>query len=404
MRKIILYDMNYFYAQVEERDNPNLKGKPIAVGSKPEERGSIITTCNYLAREYGVRAGMPSIKGRELCQSLLFISPRMNIYYAIHKQIRKIIEKYSDHIEYVAMDEAYLDVTYTEWLFGGADKIALEIQKNIFEKTGLTCSIGVGYNKMSAKLSADKIKPNGYFNMDTREKFLTEMTNKKVKEIPGIGEKISLRLNTLGIYTIKNLQGADPYKLLREFKPVMTKWLQGVCEGYDNREVVNYYREKNIGRSVTLIRNTKDLRILKNTLIDIAKLLSYKLKKREEYATSIALKLRWNNHKQNLKTRQLHRGINRPEEIYEIALELLTLVKLTQDVRGIGISVGGLIKQRYTQLKIGELDKDRKLRVVEDLTFMLREQYGYGIVYDGVEGEKEKDEGGKVMRGLYLRI
>ncbi len=82
----------------------------------------------------------------------------------------------------------------------------------------------------------------------------------------------------------------------------------------------------------------------------------------------------------------------------------MTLVKLTQDVRGIGISVGGLIKQRYTQLKIGELDKDRKLRVVEDLTFMLREQYGYGIVYDGVEGEKEKDEGGKVMRGLYLRI
>lgn len=404
MRKIILYDMNYFYAQVEERDNPTLKGKPIAVGPKPEERGSIITTCNYLAREYGVRAGMPSIKGRELCQNLIFVYPRMNVYYKIHKEIRAIAEKYSDHIEYVAMDEAYLDVTHTEWLFGGADKIALEIQKSIFEKTGLTCSVGVGYNKMSAKLSADKIKPSGYFNMDNREKFLCEMTDKKVKAIPGIGEKISLRLNMLGIYTIGDLQKADPYKLLREFKPVMTKWLQGVCEGYDSREVVNYYKEKNIGRSVTLVRNTRDLRILKNTLIDIAKLLSFKLKKREEYATSLALKIRWENHKQNLKTRQMHRGINRPEEIYEVALELLGLVRLTQDVRGIGISVGGLVKHRYTQLKLGEVDRDRKLQVVEDLAFMLRERYGYGIVYDGVEGEKEKDEGGRIMRGLYLRI
>lgn len=406
MKKVVLYDMNYFYAQVEERDNPTLKEFPIAVGAEPEERGSIITTCNYKAREYGVRSGMPSAKGRELCPKLRFIKARGRVYSAIHQEIKEIVLEYSDSVEFISLDEGYIDVTHTEWLFGGADNIALEIQKRIFEVTKLTCSVGVGYNKMTAKLAAEQIKPNGFFNMDTREKFLETMSDKNVREIPGIGEKISLRLNMLGVYTIEDLQNFDPFELKKAFKTVMSKWLQAVAEGYDSRTIYSFSRgEKSIGRSVTLMKNTRDIRILKNTLIDISKVLSFKLKKRELYATTISLKLRWESHDHKLKTRQLHMGINRSDEIFEISLELLKLTKLNKLVRGLGISVGGLVPHRYTQLKLGEKCKDDKLKKVEDLTFKLRKKYGYDIVYDGkVEIEKERDNDGKIMKDLYLRI
>ena len=178
-------------------------------------------------------------------------------------------------IEYVALDEGYIDVKNTEWLFGGADKMALELQEKILKITGLTCSVGVGYSKMSAKLAAGMIKPSGYFNMDTREKWLEVMSEKPVEKISGIGDKIQLRLNNIGIHTIKDLQNADIFILRKEFKRVGSEWLHAVAWGYDERDVITEYTEKSIGRSCTLEKNTKDWAWIKNTIIDLIKIVCY---------------------------------------------------------------------------------------------------------------------------------
>ncbi len=403
-RKIIVYDMNYFYAQVEERDNPSLKNQAVIVGGKPDERGSIVATCNYVARDYGIHAGMPSHEAFLLCKRAIFIYPRMSLYAEISHQIHLICEEYSDRIEYVALDEGYIDVTNTEHLFGGADKIALEIQRKILERTGLTSSVGVGYSKMSAKLSAGMIKPMGYFNMDTREKWLEVMSDKPVEKISGIGDRIQFRLNIMGINTIKELQEADPYRLKKEFKNVMSEWLLAVAWGYDEREVITEYTEKSIGRSCTLVQNTRDMRIIKNALIDLIKIVCYKTKKRGEFATEIALKIRYNDFQGQSKTKALPFPIDEPMEVLEVVMELWERVDPNKDIRGVGVSLGGFVKTKTKQIALGEdYDLTKKMKIAQ-LKMDIREKFGYRVIEEVIDSEKEKDDRGKVVRRVYLRI
>ena len=353
-RKIIVYDMNYFYAQVEERDNPTLKTVPVVVGGKPDERGSIVATCNYEARSYGIHAGMSSGDAFRLCKRTIFIHPRMSHYAEISHQIHLICEEYSDRIEYVSLDEGYIDVTFTEHLFGGADKIALEIQQKILRITGLTCSVGVGYSMMSAKLSAGMIKPLGFFNMDTREKWLEVMSPKPVEKISGIGDKTQERLNALDIYTIKDLQDADPFILKREFKKIWSEWLHAVAWGYDEREIISEYTEKSIGRSCTLEKNTKDWAWIKNTIIDLIKIVCYKTQKRKEFATFICLKIRYADFESITRTKSFPEGTNEPMEVLEIIMELWERCDKDREIRAIGVSLGEFKKTKVRQIALGE--------------------------------------------------
>lgn len=403
-RKVIVYDMNYFYAQVEERDNPNLKGIPIAVGGKPDERGGIVATCNYEARSFGVHAGMSSGDAQRLCKRLQFIYPRMSYYGEISHQIHMICEEYSDRIEYVALDEGYIDVTFTEHLFGGADKMALEIQRKILEKTNLTCSVGVGYSKMSAKLAAGMIKPLGYFNMDTREKWLEVMSDKNVEKISGIGDRTQERLNALGIVTIRELQNADPYILKKEFKTVWSEWLMAVAWGYDEREVINEYTEKSIGRSCTLEKNTKDWAWIKNTLIDLIKIVCYKTQKRKEFATFICLTVRYASFQTITRTKSFPEGTNEPKEVLEIIMELWGRCNDNEEIRAIGVSLGEFRKSKVKQIALGEdYDMEKRAKIAK-LKAEIRGRFGYKVIEEPIDAEKEKDKNGKIIRRTYLRI
>lgn len=403
-KKIIVYDMNYFYAQVEERDNPELKGVPVAVGGRPDERGGIVATCNYEARSFGIHAGMSSGDAQRLCKRLTFIYPRMSYYGEISHQIHMICEEYSDRIEYVSLDEGYIDVTNTEWLFGGADKMALEIQEKILKVTGLTCSVGVGYSKMSAKLAAGMIKPSGYFNMDTREKWLKVMSDKNVEKISGIGDRTQERLNALGIVTIRELQNADPLKLKHEFKKVWSEWLIAVAWGYDEREVINEYTEKSIGRSCTLEKNTKDWAWIKNTLIDLIKIVCYKTQKRKEFATFICLKVRYSDHSQITKTKSFPEGTNEPTEVLEIIMELWARCDRNDDIRALGVSLGEFRKSKVKQIALGEDYDMEKKQKLANLKAEIRGKFGYKVIEEVIDSEKERDKYGKVVRRTYLRI
>ena len=162
--------MDAFFASIEERDNPELVGKPVIVGSPPGTRG-VVSTCNYIARQYGVRSAMSSAEAYRRCPHAVFVKSHFNKYTEASSQVHSIMAEYTDKIEFVSLDEGYMDVTGSELLFGSAEKIAREIQKRVFETVRTTCSVGVGYSMMSAKCASEEKKPRGFFVIDSPEKF-----------------------------------------------------------------------------------------------------------------------------------------------------------------------------------------------------------------------------------------
>jgi len=257
---------------------------------------------------------------------------------------------------------------------------------------------------MSAKLAAGMIKPSGYFNMDTREKWLEVMSPKPVEKISGIGDRIQERLNSIGIVTIKELQEADIFLLKKEFKNVGSQWLNAVAHGYDESPVISEYTEKSIGRSCTLEKNTKDWAWIKNTLIDLIKLVCYKTQKRKEFATFICLKVRYSDHSEITRTKSFPEGTNEPTEVLEIIMELWARCDRNDDIRALGVSLGEFRKSKVKQIALGEDYDMEKKKKLANLKAEIRGKFGYKVIEEVIDSEKERDKYGKVVRRTYLRI
>ena len=179
---IIHVDMDAFYAAVEARDNPELQGKPLIIGALPGERG-VVSTCSYEARKYGVRSAMPISEAHRLCPNGIYMRPNFHKYEEASGQVHEIWGKYTDLVEYISLDEGFLDVTASMNLFGGAAKIGHEIKEKVKERTGLTCSVGVGYSMMSAKLASEEKKPDGFFEILTPEALKNLILDRNVRII-----------------------------------------------------------------------------------------------------------------------------------------------------------------------------------------------------------------------------
>lgn len=214
VKKIIHVDMDAFYASIEQRDNPALRGKPVAVGGAAK-RG-VVAAASYEARKYGIHSAMPSKTALRKCSHLLFVKPRFEVYKSISDEIREIFFEYTDLVEPLSLDEAYLDVTENKINMPSATIIAKEIKKKVKSKTKLTASAGVSYNKFLAKIASDYDKPDGFYLITPREaeKFLEELP---VEKFHGIGKKTAERLHKLGIKTGKDLKRYDKYKLIKLF-------------------------------------------------------------------------------------------------------------------------------------------------------------------------------------------
>lgn len=206
MKKIIHIDMDCFYAAVEMRDNPELRNLPIAVGGN-SARG-VLSTCNYIARQFGCRSAMPNHQAKKLCPDLVIVNGRMEVYKAVSQHIREIFAKYTDKIEPLSLDEAYLDVTGCELFSGSATLIAQQIRQEIFEQTQLTASAGVAPNKFLAKIASDENKPNGQCVISP-DKVATFVENLPLQKIPGIGPKTAERLAKYGFHTCKDVRASN---------------------------------------------------------------------------------------------------------------------------------------------------------------------------------------------------
>ncbi|HEX8554904.1 MAG TPA: DNA polymerase IV, partial [Sphingomonas sp.] len=250
-RKVIHVDMDAFYASVEQRDDPDLRGRPLAVGGS-RARG-VVAAASYEARVFGVRSAMPSVTARRLCPDLVFVSPRFDVYRAVSDQIRAIFLDYTDLVEPLSLDEAYLDVSHDRHALGSAQAIAEAIRARIHETTGLTASAGVSYNKFIAKLASDQNKPDGLCVIPPSRgpAFVAHLP---VKRFHGVGPVTARRMEALGIVTGADLRARSLDELERHFGS-FARYLHGAARGVDDRPVRAERIAKSIGAERTFETN-----------------------------------------------------------------------------------------------------------------------------------------------------
>ncbi|ARU64838.1 DNA polymerase IV [Histophilus somni] len=251
-RKIIHIDMDCFYASIEIRDKPELYDRPVAVGGLANQRG-VLSTCNYVARQFGLHSAMPTSQALKLCPDLVLLAVNMPLYKQVSQQIQHIFLRYTDLIEPLSLDEAYLDVTDCQKCSGSATWIAEEIRQIITQETGLTASAGIAPLKFLAKIASDQNKPNGQFVIKPEE-VATFIRQLPLKKIPGVGKVTTQRLQQMGLETCSDIQQFDYHVLIDRFGKIGHRIWQ-FSQGIDERPVQSHREPKSIGLERTLMKN-----------------------------------------------------------------------------------------------------------------------------------------------------
>ena len=389
-RRIIHVDMDAFYAAVETRDNPELKGKPVIIGALPGERG-VVATCNYKAREYGVRSAMPISQAYKLCPHGVYMYPNGSKYAAVSDQIHQIWSTYTDIVEYISLDEGFLDITASAKLFGGAREIARQIKMRTWKELRLTCSVGLGYSMSSAKLASEEMKPNGYFEILTPEAMRQLIGPRNVRIVYTVGPKTAERLERIGVRTVN-----DIFKHADRVANVLGNHGTAIIDlarGIDNRAVNTRTRGQSIGTEQTFQTDITDIDYLKDILRLIARKLSYDITQQGIYAKTVTLKITYpgmhsiTRAKSDFPTNQALDIFKRAEEVFD-KLE-------PKPIRLIGISLSNLTKEKEEkpqgniQMSLFEEPKPVKPRRDKDklseTLLKLQLEHGQNIVKSGSE-------------------
>jgi DNA polymerase-4 len=362
-RKILHVDMDAFYASVEIRDDPNLQGKPVIVGGSLKGRG-VVLTCSYEARKFGIHSGMGSSKADILCPHATWIPPRFKVYVEISKQIRNIFYEYTDLVEMVSLDEAYLDVTYNKKGLNSAETVAADILKNIKNKTGLTASAGVSFNKFLAKVGSDFNKPNGLtvINEVQAPSFIDKLT---IGKFIGVGKVTEKKMKKYGIYT-----GADLKKFHKDaLKKMFGKqgsYFYYMAQGLDNRRVGSYHNRKSIGKERTLSRDLVDPDTLIEILDDIAVKLTERMKKRKFKGRTITLRIKYYNFHRITRSITCKEPVDDPNVIMANIKRLIIKTDIgKKEIRLVGIALSNLTK--YEQGSIQQITLERQVTEVDKI-------------------------------------
>ena len=322
-RKILHIDMDAFYASIEQRDNPNLRGKPLAVGYG-EKRG-VVAAASYEARKYGVYSAMPSTVALRKCPHLIFVMPRFEVYRFVSEQIREIFLEYTDKVEPLSLDEAYLDVTINKKNMRSATHIAKEIKRKIQERTHLTASAGVSYNKFLAKIASDYRKPNGIYVI-TPQKGQTFIEELNINRFYGVGPATAGKMNELGIYNGADLRKWSEMDLAHHFGKAGLSYFQ-YARGLDDREVLSERVRKSLGAEETFLEDLSDLSHIEEELDKIAQEVSRRTTKRDFNAKTLTLKVKYADFTTITRSVTLDHFITSADEMLQIAMELMSRVE-----------------------------------------------------------------------------
>jgi DNA polymerase IV len=354
-RKIIHVDMDMFYAAVELLDKPELRDQPVVVGGSPKSR-SVVTTANYVARKYGIHSAMACAEAYRRCPETVFISPDFPKYHTYSQKIRSIFFKYTDLVEPLSLDEAYLDVTVNKINEVSATRVASAIKKEIVDETGLTASAGVAPNKFVAKIASDFKKPDG-LTVVPPEKVLDFIRPLPVRRIPGIGPKSDAHMERLGIRTVADL-AAQTQQWLEEHFGSFGDYLFEIARGIDDREVISSWERKSLGEEETFQQDLLEIPAIEFYLRQCAQNVFDQLTKEGKQARTITLKIKYHDFKTVTRRRTLEHFINSSDEIFAVARELLTRTD------------AGRVKIRLAGISLSNFNETEKSDSGKQLLFM----------------------------------
>ena len=347
LRKIIHVDMDAFYASVEQHDNPELKGKPVAVGGG-SKRG-VVSAASYEARKYGVRSAMSGYLAQKNCPDLIFVRPRFDRYKEVSQQVRTVFFEYTDLVEPLSLDEAYLDVTENKKGNPSATLIAKEIRQKILEKTGLTASAGISINKFIAKVASDYNKPNGQKTVNPEEvlQFLEDLD---IRKFYGVGKVTAEKMYKLGIFTGMDLKQKSEAFLEENFGK-SGRYYYYVVRGIHTSEVKPERTPKSVGAERTFSENLSSEVFMLERLDNIANELERRLKKSKIAGKTITLKIKYSDFTLQTRSKTLPYFISEKALILETAKELLYQSPMQSSVRLLGISLANLNTEKKNLAK-----------------------------------------------------
>ncbi len=358
MENILHIDMDAFYASVEENDKPEYKNKPLVVVGDTNNR-SVVSTANYAARKYKIFSAMPLKTALNRCPSLFVHKADFSKYSKISNRIFNILQKYAPDIEQASIDEFYVDVKGSHLLFGSSEEIAGKMKKDIYAHLKLTCSIGISYNKLLAKIASDLHKPDG-LTIINKKNFNNIFENLKIEKIPGIGEKTARIFHNKNIYLIKDLKGLSLSELKR-LTGMNGYYLYNAVRGIGENKLTPHHEIKSISNEVTLEYDTTDFNHIKRLILDLSEKVGRRLRKKNFKGKTIRLKLRYFDFKTITRQVTLKKYTNTTEEIYKYSMELVKDL-IHRQVRLIGIGIGSLYSEKDNkQLKLFEED-DKECR------------------------------------------
>lgn len=340
VRKIIHIDMDAFYASVEQRDHPAYRDRPIAVGGRPEQRGAV-AAASYEARQYGVRSAMPARVAQQRCPHLIFVKPRFEVYRAISQEIRALFARYTDLIEPLALDEAYLDVTDNKLAEPSAIAIARALRRDIYQATQLTASAGVSINKFLAKIASGMNKPDGlYVILPTAAAAFVETL--PIEKFYGIGPITARKMRDLGIATGADLKQWRESALVARFGKV-GRFYYRVARGQDDRPVNPHRIRKSIGAEKSFSPDLATLTEMRAALSAIAQTVARRIGEQQRGGHTLTLKIKYADYRQVTRSRTESFPIRSSAVLARLGQELLTQhLELDQKVRLLGLAVSNL--------------------------------------------------------------
>ena len=338
IRKIIHVDMDAFYASVEQRDDPALRGLPVAVGGR--QRG-VVMAASYEARKFGVRSAMPSVTAKRMCPDLMFVKPRFDVYKEVSRQIRTIFLEYTPLVEPLSLDEAYLDVTTNLKNIPLASEIAREIRARILETTGLTASAGVSYNKFLAKLASDYRKPNGQ-TVIPPEKGPGFVEGLPVGRFHGVGPKTAEKMNRLGIHTGADLK-AQSLDFLQQYFGSSGAYYHAIARGHDERQVVPNRPRKSVGSETTFMEDLGKLRDIEEGVASVLDDVWGYCERAGISGRTVTVKIKYADFQIVTRSRTLAEPLASRAELEQTSIELVrSIFPLEKKVRLLGVSLHNL--------------------------------------------------------------
>ena len=341
--------MDAFFASVEQLDYPELRGKPIAVGGT-SDRG-VVAAASYEARKYGVRSAMSSKVAKRKCPDLIFVKHRFERYKEISAQIRSIFLEYTDLVEPLSLDEAYLDVTYAKKGLPSATLIAKEVRQRIFEETGLTASAGVSYNKFLAKVASDVNKPNGMFVVtpDKAQDFIDQL---EIRRFFGIGKVTAKKLNDIGVWYGRDLKMIDRLELTRMFGKA-GNYYYDICRGIDNREVQPSRERKSVGAENTFLNDLFLEDDLKKELLIIAEKVWERASRSDVKAKTVTLKFKYADFEQHTRGKTIEPYINTKERFITESLKLMKSEGgFSKGIRLLGLTLSNFLHEQEGEMGV----------------------------------------------------